>query len=112
MKIQIPENVSVQLDLCHDLPLLSLYCFEVVIQNLLQNAVDAMPGVRGLLHFSVSTSSVTQEELPIGYVQLIVQDTGTGISEDILPRIFDLEFHDEARRREGQGPGPRSLVGP
>ena len=102
VKIQIPENVSVQLDLCHDLPLLSLYCFDVVIQNLLQNAVDAMPD-GGSLH--VLTSSVTQEELPIGYIQLIVQDTGTGISDDILPRIFDLNFTTKHASAKGRGLG-------
>jgi len=88
-KIQVPESVIVQLDLCQDLPLLSLYCFDVVIQNLLQNAIDAMPN-GGLL--DVSTSSVVQEELSTGYVHLVVRDTGTGIPDDILPRIFDLNF--------------------
>lgn len=101
-KIQMPDNVSVQLDLCHDLPLLPLYCFEVVIQNLLQNAIDAMPDGGPL---SVSTSSVVQEELPIGYVQLVVQDTGTGISEDILPRIFDLNFTTKHASTKGRGLG-------
>jgi signal transduction histidine kinase len=101
-KIQVPPNVNVQLDLSPDLPLLSLYCFDVVIQNLLQNAIDAMPD-GGLL--SVSTSSVIQEELPIGYVQLIVRDTGTGISDEILPRIFDLNFSTKHSGAKGRGLG-------
>jgi signal transduction histidine kinase len=101
-KIQVPESVSIQLDLCPDLPLLPLYCFDVVIQNLLQNAIDAMPN-GGLL--CVSTSSVVQEELSIGYVQLIVRDTGTGIPDDILPRIFDLNFTTKHISTKGRGLG-------
>jgi len=101
-KIQVPESVDVQLDLCRDLPLLSLYCFDVVIQNLLQNAIEAMPNGGSLC---VSTSSVVQEELSIGYVQLIVRDTGTGIPDDILPRIFDLNFTTKHIGTKGKGLG-------
>jgi signal transduction histidine kinase len=101
-KIQVPESVSIQLDLCPDLPLLPLYCFDVVIQNLLQNAIDAMPNGGSLC---VSTSSVVQEELSIGYVQLIVRDTGTGIPDDILPRIFDLNFTTKHISTKGRGLG-------
>jgi signal transduction histidine kinase len=101
-KIQMPDNVSVQLDLCHDLPLLPLYCFDLVIQNLLQNAIDAMP-YGGVL--SVSTSYVIQEELPLGYVQLMVQDDGMGIPEDILPKIFDLNFTTKQTSVKSRGLG-------
>lgn len=102
-KIQPPGDVDVQLDFGADLPVLSLYCFDVVIQNLLQNAIDAMPD-GGLL--SVSTSSIVQEELPIGYVQVIVKDNGTGISDDIVPKIFDLNFSTKhAGLKKGQGLG-------
>lgn len=101
-KIAIPPNVEMELDLCQDLPLLSLYCFDVVIQNLLQNAIDAMPNGGPLF---VSTSSVVQEELPVGYVQLIVRDTGTGIPEDILPRIFDINFSTKHSGGKGRGLG-------
>jgi len=101
-KIQVPDTVSVQHELRPGLPLLSLYCFDVVIQNLLQNAIDAMPNGGSLW---VSTSSVVQEELSIGYVQLIVRDTGTGIPDDILPRIFDLNFTTKHSGGKGRGMG-------
>lgn len=101
-KMQVPDDVRVRLDLYSGLPLLSLYCFDVVIQNLLQNAIDAMPDGGWL---SVSTSSVVQAELPIGYVQLMVRDTGTGIPADILPRIFDLNFTTKHASTKGKGLG-------
>jgi signal transduction histidine kinase len=101
-KVLVPSSVNVRLDLGDDLPSLHLYCFEVVVQNLLQNAVDAMNSGGSL---SVSTSSVIQEELPIGYVQLIVEDTGTGIAEDILPRVFALNFSTKHSNTKGRGMG-------
>jgi signal transduction histidine kinase len=68
---------------------LSLYNFDIVVQNLIQNALDAMPNGGTL---SVSTSLVIPHGLPTGYIELAVSDTGTGISEEILPKIFDLNF--------------------
>lgn len=101
-KIQIPENVMINLDLGSDLPVLSLYCFDVVIQNLLQNALDAMPDGGTL---SVITTAVVQPALPTGYIQVKVQDTGTGIPADILPRLFDLNFSTKNTKGKGLGLG-------
>jgi two-component system cell cycle sensor histidine kinase/response regulator CckA len=66
----------------------SLYNFDIVVQNLVQNALDAMPD-GGML--SVSTSSILPSKLT-GYVALTVGDTGTGIPAEILPKIFELNF--------------------
>jgi signal transduction histidine kinase len=98
----IPENVSVELDLVPEPPLLNLYCFDVVVQNLLRNAADAMPDGGTL---TVTTSIVSDPELLTGYVQLVVRDTGTGIPPDILPRIFDLNFTTKRARGTGLGLG-------
>lgn len=101
-KIQVPANVHVELDLQPDLPLLGLYCFDIVIQNLLQNALDAMPHGGPL---SVTTCSVVQAELPAGYVQVVVRDSGTGIPDDILPKIFELNFTTKNSSTKGKGLG-------
>jgi signal transduction histidine kinase len=101
-KIQPPDNVQVELDLQPGLPLLGLYCFDIVIQNLLQNAIDAMPHGGPL---SVSTCSVVQTELPVGYVQVVVRDSGTGIPDDILPKIFELNFTTKRSSTKGKGLG-------
>jgi signal transduction histidine kinase len=95
-----PANVTVATELQESLPELSLYSFEIVVQDLIKNAIDAMPH-GGLL--TVSTRLVTHEDAPAGYVQLIVRDTGTGIPEDILPHIFDLNF--TTKREKGKGLG-------
>jgi signal transduction histidine kinase len=99
-KVRIPDNILLTLDLSADLPRLPLYCFDIVIQNLLHNALDAMPSGGKL---SISTSSVVQPELPTGYVQIVVRDDGTGIPEDILPKVFDLNF--STKRTKGKGLG-------
>lgn len=101
-KIQLPDNVLVELDLQPGLPLLGLYCFDIVIQNLLQNAIDAMPHGGPL---SVTTCSVVQTELPVGYVQVVVRDSGTGIPDDILPKIFELNFTTKRSSTKGKGLG-------
>ena len=101
-KLQLPSNVTVRTDLAPDIPSLSLYCFDIVIENLLQNALDAMP-YGGVL--SVSTASILHPELTTGYVQLTVVDSGTGIPKDILANIFDLNFSTKSGKGKGLGLG-------
>jgi GAF domain-containing protein len=99
-KFEMPDNVTLDLMLDPDVPALPLFNFDLVVHNLLQNAVDAMPRGGTL---SVSTLSVGHEDLAKGYIELTVRDTGTGISEDIIPRIFDLNF--STKHAEGSGHG-------
>jgi signal transduction histidine kinase len=51
-----------------------------VLINLIQNAADAMPAGGQL---KIATRSVN------GHLELIVSDTGSGISSALLPKIFD-----------------------
>ncbi|HYK30768.1 MAG TPA: GAF domain-containing protein [Streptosporangiaceae bacterium] len=99
-KLTVPSTVIVEKELEPRIPNLSLYCFDIVIQNLLQNALDSMPGGGTL---TVYTSAVFHSDLPAGYVQIAVKDTGTGIPEDILARIFELNF--TTKRTKGSGLG-------
>ena len=69
--------------------------FAQVLINLLVNAADAMPGGGKLV---VHSRSIEQGRL----VSLTVSDTGTGISEEHLPRIFDPFFTTKA---QGAGTG-------
>jgi hypothetical protein len=81
---------------------LPLYCFDIVVQNLIQNAVDAMPQ-GGHLH--VSTAVIQPQGLSTGYFQLQVRDTGVGIPADIQKKIFELNFTTKRARGRGMGLG-------
>ncbi len=97
---------DVYLDLQEDIP--PVYCIadEIgqVILNMVVNAAQAISeklgenpeGAKG----SISISTEKEKE----YAKIIVKDTGTGIPEDILNRIFDSFFTTkEAGRGTGQG---------
>jgi signal transduction histidine kinase len=96
-----PGGILVTTELQDGLPELSLYSFDIVVQNLIRNAIDAMPGGGQLC---VSTKLVTHADAPAGYVQLLVRDTGTGIPEEIKPHIFDLNFTTK-NKKQGKGLG-------
>lgn len=98
----IPENVSVLRRLATDIPRLQLFAFNIVVENLIQNALDAMQDGGTL---TVTTLQHLPSDLPVGYVQLIVQDTGTGITAEAHERMFDLNFTTKTRRGQGLGFG-------
>jgi len=98
--IYLPPNVQLQVELDEHIPELSLYHFDIVVKNLLQNGADAMPA-GGLL--SVSTSVISDPSLRTGYFQLIVRDSGQGIPIDIQRRVFELNF--TTKREKGDGLG-------
>lgn len=82
-----------------DLPLVKMNAEEMkeVVLNLVQNALDAMPdgGKLALL----TDSQVIEGK---NWVKVVVSDTGEGISEDDLGRIFEPFF---TRRQVGKGTG-------
>jgi signal transduction histidine kinase len=101
-RIFIPENVVVQTDLNPGLPVLSLYSFEIVVRNLIKNAIDAMPDGGAL---TLSTQLVSHTKLSSAYVQVVVGDTGSGIAAGDLPHIFELRFSTKKDKGRGLGLG-------
>jgi PAS domain S-box-containing protein len=84
--------------------------FSHVLMNLCINAADAIEGT-GLLTIRTANATLDQGRLaalgaahlsPGRYVQLDVQDTGAGIDEANLPRIFEAFF---TTKPEGVGTG-------
>jgi len=66
-----------------------------VVNNLVINAKQAMPS-GGSLHVSMRNATIHGEQhsrLNKGnYVRVAIRDTGVGIPEDILPKVFDPYF--------------------
>jgi len=73
-----------------------------ILSNLCTNAYQAMPA-GGTLTMSASEVMLQHTELPHGlYTQLIVQDTGSGISQENVDKIFDPFF---TTKSLGEGTG-------
>jgi signal transduction histidine kinase len=100
--IDIPSAIRLHVNYGEDIPALPLYSFNIVVQNLVQNAIDAMP-TGGYL--SVSTSVVIHQSARTGYFQLVVKDNGQGMPIDIQRKVFELNFTTKAQRGQGLGLG-------
>ncbi len=66
-----------------------------VLMNLVHNAVDAMPPSGG----SIRLRAARQDET----IQVTVSDTGLGIPQDVISRIFDPYFSTKGERGTGLG---------
>jgi signal transduction histidine kinase len=78
-----------------------------VLMNLATNARDAMPG-GGVLWIETSRAEVgtngQQVDIPVGsYVQLIVRDTGHGMSAETQRHLFEPFFTTKERGRKRLG---------
>jgi signal transduction histidine kinase len=96
------DKVQVILRLGEGMPALPLQNFDIVVQNLIQNALDAMPNGGSLV---ITTSAVIHQKLAAGYFQLTVKDNGAGIPPEIRKRIFELNFTTKGTRGAGRGLG-------
>jgi signal transduction histidine kinase len=99
--LNVPDLVTVDLQLADGVPALPLFSFDIVVQNLIRNAIDAMPNGGTV---NVSTSVVSNPGLAGGYLELVVRDNGIGIPQEIVSQIFELNFTTK-REKEGKGLG-------
>jgi two-component system cell cycle sensor histidine kinase/response regulator CckA len=101
------SNVRHEFDLPADLWNASVDKDQIVqvIQNLVLNAMQAMPNggiVRILLRNETVGTGFKASLSPGLYIRLTVSDSGTGISADILPRLFEPYF---STKNNGSGLG-------
>ncbi len=77
-----------------------------VVQNIVLNADQAMPG-GGLVEITARNVDIPGENLPLSlqegkYAEIAIRDSGIGIPEQYLPRIFDPYF---TTKEKGSGLG-------
>jgi PAS domain S-box-containing protein len=114
----IPSSIKVTFSAAQDLPMIVADATQVhqVLLNLAINARDASPN-GGSIHIRAFPAQVTDEQarqtfdaVPGDFVALEVTDTGAGIPEEILPRIFEPFFSTKAPGK-GTGLGLASAYG-
>ncbi|TWU10629.1 Wide host range VirA protein [Allorhodopirellula heiligendammensis] len=91
-------RISVELDLAEHLPMISASGNQIqrLLLNLMTNARQAM-GEGGTLLIRVAADATAKS--PQGaptQIELTVRDTGAGIPDEVLPRIFDPFFSTKA----------------
>jgi len=105
----LPSTIRVEdsIDAKTGMILIDPTCFYQIAMNLLTNAFHAMEDTGGTLHIGLRNADISREspipELPDGtYVCLTVRDTGTGMDEHTLEKIFDPYF---TTKPQGKGTG-------
>lgn len=102
----IPENVTVRFHATPPLPKIAVTAVQMyqMMLNLIGNAVHAMRRNGGIL--SITLSSIDPNECgdaePDSGIRVTVEDTGEGMSPDVLSRIFDPLF---TTKPAGEGTG-------
>lgn len=103
--------ITVQSVLQENLPNISCAPVHIqkVLMNLITNALEAIEGA-GTVFVNTEKQSVAAELTNLSvaagdYVVLTVQDTGTGISETALKRIFEPFYSNKVMGRSGTGLG-------
>lgn len=92
----VPDDIRIRMKLSTaPLPVLvDLEQFHSVVENLVANAVNAMvDGGTLVIRTDLARSLLlSQQDGPRDYGVLEVRDTGTGITDELLPRLFDPGF--------------------
>jgi len=93
------EGIRVRTELAHDLPsvMADPEAIKRAVANLVDNAAEAMQDAM-LKEITISTSLVASRDA----VELVVSDTGQGVSRDVKERLF-LPYFSTKRRGTGLG---------
>jgi signal transduction histidine kinase len=111
LKLAAGPRVKLQLSLATRLPgcRVEIAQFNAALLNLVINARDAMPS-GGEIEISTASDEMLEPSRQ-GYVRVRVKDEGTGMSNDVLQRIFDKHFTTKGRSGTGLGvPQVRELM--
>jgi signal transduction histidine kinase len=99
--VNVPDGVVVDQRLAEKVPPVRSFSLDVAAENLIRNAIDAMPDGGTL---TITSTLVSFPGLPDGRVELSFSDTGSGMSEATKRRLFEIDFTTKARKK-GKGMG-------
>lgn len=110
--IALPENVVIdqRLDETAGVILANAAELQSVMMNLITNAVDAYDGEPGEIRISLDKRLDGNHPGNKGFIKLTIADDGTGISDEILPYIFE-PFYSTKTTGKGIGLGLSSVYG-
>jgi nitrogen-specific signal transduction histidine kinase len=98
--VRIPQHVELVTDLAPGLPNIPCTALDLVIENLLLNALKAMKDRPGPLRVTTRLDRLAES-----FIVITVQDSGIGMTEDELSRLF--EPRQSGHRGGGLGFGMR-----
>jgi nitrogen-specific signal transduction histidine kinase len=98
--VRVPQNVELMTDLAPGLPNIPCTALDLVIENLLLNALKAMKDRPGPLRLTTRLDRLAES-----FIVITVQDSGKGMTEDELSRLF--EPRQSGHRGGGLGFGMR-----
>jgi two-component system cell cycle sensor histidine kinase/response regulator CckA len=110
LKETLPKSIQIKFDIAPDLWVISADPTQIhqVLMNMCINARDAMPS-GGVLQIEAENFEVDEnfarmnlDAKPGAYILLAIEDTGIGMSADVLKRIFDPFF---TTKELGKGTG-------
>ncbi|MHB8108702.1 MAG: hybrid sensor histidine kinase/response regulator [Syntrophorhabdaceae bacterium] len=111
LRASIPANIEIKLNVetTSDTIFASPTEVQQILMNLATNASLAMEDKGGILEIIINDIDLTPDPLPfsvdavpVEYVQLIIRDTGIGMSPDVMERVFEPFF---TTRKLGEGTG-------
>ncbi|HEX9081512.1 MAG TPA: response regulator, partial [Holophagaceae bacterium] len=119
LEVSISKKVALHLDLDPELPLIEADAAQIqqVVMNLVTNASDAIGDQEGHIRLRTSRADLPPGDLPSlpgqtllpgPYVVIEVQDTGCGMTREVMDRIFDPFF---TTKVTGRGLGLSALLG-
>jgi signal transduction histidine kinase len=104
LRAAVPPAIALHFELCDRLPLVGAGLIEIqqVLHNLVTNAVDAIGEGPGRISIATNSNEVSEEmnfalyndqDISTGqYVEVVVADTGCGMTPDIAAKAFDPFF--------------------
>ncbi len=95
-RLALPANVVLNRNLGADLPRVRCKALDLIVDNLLQNALDAMPSGGSLW---VSTIAENVSAASSQFVRLTIRDSGTGVTREHLPEVFNPLFTTKPERK-------------